>query len=266
MKKFLFTLAVLLTSIAAQALAPYQPLVQEGRTWVNYYLGNSGYFLYKYELKGDSIVDGKEYKVCYVSSYNEKYSTTDDVISEHPVALLREDNMKVYVIYETTDPLNYQLDYYYDQEGERVLYDFAKSRNMIESGELQSTQVNIDGKVCEKYNSYSFVSESPLSTIESIGADYGTLLFPEWISATCSDYDLSGLTIVLDSEGQVIYRNTEFVPLAEDVNADLNVDIVDVNKEIDAILAGNYIWWGDINDDDKIDIADLNYIIDFILK
>ena len=211
MKKILFTLAVLLSSIAAHAQElPYQPLVVEGRTWVNVFEHNGetcGEFLFKFYLHGDSTVNGVTYKKLYMSVSNE--SLAYEFFAPLPckqngvIALMREENMRVYSIFD--DGL---VEYgkrnipYNETTREFLLYDFVDLKQQVKKGWISQTQVEVGNTTCMEYE-YRYV--------ESIGCIYcGTLLDPFAEFADCEYYDFYYLNHVEDGNGNIIYKSVYY--------------------------------------------------------
>lgn len=216
MKKLLFTFAVLLSSFAAQAQEiPYQSLLREDRVWVNYYDYHGDYddetdestsfsIILSYRFHGDTIVDGHTYKVCYELTDDPEYKTkakrvrgcagSVDWDKYKKAALVREEGLKVYARFPISNGFS---DY------EDVLYDFEQMRK-----EFKMEEVEIAGQKCMKY-----YNEYEEEYIESIGSSsgVGTLLSPIWGIPTCFPFAVSGLSHVLDDQGNIIFMTKEFV-------------------------------------------------------
>lgn len=233
MKKILFTLAVLLSSFAAQAQeVPYQPLVVEGRTWVNNYEFHADEetlitFTYNYEFCGDSTVNEISYKKCFITVNDEvtaslvknKYHNFEFAWDKtKPFALLREDGNKVLAIIDEKYSDKIIADVY-PETGELILYDFDKIKEQVYDGTLKKTAVTIDKEQC---NSYSDKSNN-IVYVEGIGAcDLGTLLFPTWECIPGTVYSNSYLSHVTNKEGQIVYTS-RFSPFS-------GIDDVEVEK------------------------------------
>lgn len=61
--------AVCIGFVGRAMLPEYQPMLDEGKVWVNSLFYTHGgwhkYFLFRYELRGDSVVGNVKYKKCY---------------------------------------------------------------------------------------------------------------------------------------------------------------------------------------------------------
>ena len=185
MKKLLLSAMVLLaTCIAAQAQSGgYLPLVREGVRWhyvkKDYNFGDVDYqeTRYFYEFKGDSIFEGKTYKKCYVTSDNPEYNGL--------VALVREENKRVYrffvddkwasvASYDNKPMLIYDFN-----PSDLFVFCFGKTFSFAPSGSLM-----IGGKECKRY-SFSKEGFEGYSLIEGVGVErrrdiwyHGNLLEP----------------------------------------------------------------------------------------
>ena len=231
MKHFIFTIgALLLGGITAQAqFADYQSVLREDRMWVNYYDYNNLYYdetngdittkpytlIYTYELKGDTVVDDKSYKKCYmrISEKCDLGAGCDvkdlSLYSSNPVALVREEGMKV--VSKLLDyPKNLVPDYFYSLgmgDSEYVSYDFEDYRQDVINGSCSVSLVNLGGHDCNLYNRMW-----PDIVLESVGpcSGLGTLLFSEWAVSTGMIFTESGLSHVLDGNGNIIYKSPEY--------------------------------------------------------
>ncbi len=116
--KLLLSLATLLmcSNIAVSAEYKYVPLVQEGAQW-EYYCQKTGFshfpdnvidehFPFTISLEGDSILAGKTYKKCWLKFYDKyMHLTTEtdrklyDGRTRFLIALMREENKRVYAVY-----------------------------------------------------------------------------------------------------------------------------------------------------------------------
>ena len=129
--KRLFLLFILIAScFQLSAQEDYCPFVEEGKTW-NYFIEatttwwdeadwqthyNKEYEHATLTIKGDTVVDGKEYKKVIYSSDNTFFYDTD-----FTYGIIREENKKVY--------MRFFFDDYYDPEfplsEEVLMYDFG---------------------------------------------------------------------------------------------------------------------------------------------
>ena len=267
--------AVLLGGIAAQATG-YQPLVREGRTWVNvfrhtnYWNDYKDSLTYYLEFKGDTIIGTKTFAKCYRTTASGGDVVVNDGMvdfffssSSTPCAYFREEGGKVYIIMhsqldETNNPT--------EQELERVVYDFD---SLMASGE--ASYVNIAGSNCRQIQIESG------RYVESIGyvADYsgyfgsGDLVTPRLGISTDMIYSSCQLRYVMDSEKQVIYMNPYISWKPCDLNLDDHIDITDVNIAVYQMLneAVNELhpFSCDVTGDGSVDIADVNAIINAML-
>lgn len=240
MKKLLLTLVALLSAVATQAqtkLADYQSMIQEGRIWVNHVDSYDGYhpesnytITYSYELYGDSLLNGHSYKKCYMKAGDKQPVCTDADYStlklyrSEPVALIREEGMKVYVILCDHPGIGLANDY--DMGVEYVAYDFERARDNSPRDNI-ITQESVNGVLCNHYMPTDYpCGYSNVEMLESVGAcsGFGTLLFPEWVSSTGFIYDLGGLSCVLDNQGNIIYKSPKY-------REPTRSGIVDIHKE-----------------------------------
>lgn len=236
MKKFLLTI-VLLLGIAAQAqqidFGNYQSLLREDRVWVNFYdqylpedlEGNPRSFTitYTYELRGDSILNGTQYKKCYMKTSGKlPIHVTENVQKlkeiDHPVALLREENMLVYC--RLNDYPEDLLPDFYEGQADYLLYDFATARMQVLLGQAVFEKVNLDGNFFNQYKS------GQSTFIETIGgcSSFSVLLFTDWPIATKEFHNESSLSHVMNKDGNIIYKTPEF-------REPTPSGIVDIHKE-----------------------------------
>ena len=243
MKHFIFTISALLligTAVQAQAeIVEYQSMLQEGRVWVNHLDVANNTFpeesyskTYSYELHGDSLLNGFSYKKCYLKS-SKKLDPGVDVayayltlFREEPVALLREEGMKVYV--KLCD-FPYQFaSCEYELDDEFLAYDFGYARENSPL-EYTITQEYVNDVPCNHYvptDALDLLGVLDVEMLESVGAcsGIGTLLFPAWITLAGYVYDYSGLSYVMDDKGQIIYKGKGY-------REPTYSDIVDINIE-----------------------------------
>ena len=219
MKKLLLSAMVLLaTCIAAQAQSDYLPLVREGVRWhyVKQYYGieelqpNVSYY---YEFRGDTIVDGKTFKKCYMSSPEPGESGL--------VALMREEDRKVY------------RKYVGDDDEAKLIYDFNTSELYINNWEHYFIvyhaleNIDIQGVDCKRYQftRYYDKDDKVFKFVEGVGVDYdylsyhGDLLYPLMGRCTCEFEIIYYLDCLTDLNGNVLYKSN-IVSAITDVKAD----------------------------------------------
>lgn len=230
MKKYMFSVVVLLTGVVAWAqqidFGEYHSLLREDRVWVNYYdhidpsydsdfpeieVDNSYTITYTYELRGDSVIDGIKYKKCYMKRGEKKLiyeSENAQKLKEvdHPVAFLREEGLLVYCRYN-----DYPQDLFHEHqdysEDEYLLYDFGDARAQVLLGSGVLEKVNLGGNFFNQYTIGFY------SLIESIGnSSHSVLLFKEWLLPTCEIYNVSAISHVLDKDGNVIFKSKNYRP------------------------------------------------------
>ncbi len=228
-----FLLAILSLLGMSQAVAQeyedyeYVPFVREGVKWVYYYCEKyqpmaetpSPFVCLTLEFKGDTVINGKTYKLMH-KYHGESINTENDTV---PICM-REENKMVYAIvpngiFYTDCPIGdwYKINFeegYSEaiQQGrEFILYDF---RNPITYWadfhgyfELISTEIIEIGKHhVKQYNLFSN-SLAVLRVIEGIGNeanDCYPLAFwlPSWASFV--EYESVGLSYVIE-DGEIIY-------------------------------------------------------------
>lgn len=218
MRQLVLSLVFILCAITGSAVefAPYQSMLQEGRKYVNFMnvrghpdYGNYSYN-YTFTIHGDSVVNGRTYKCCYI--------LVNDEISSRPVkcgsklpqmgtlcALLREEDMVLYSL-DAEGLLCVQMlssGDYNEETGEYILYRFAEYRELIEEGNGSVSTIEIDGKPCNVLKCW--LGEF----IESVGRvdTYGTLLAVGWGVAMCKPNNVSGLSHVINADGDIVYKS-----------------------------------------------------------
>ena len=271
----------------------YVPFVREGVKWVYYYdnpfnvevLGMAdGIQYYSFELKGDTVIDGKSYKpvqLSYLTSTGEE--TTQDFVP----AYLREEDKKVYAILPegrwypqcpvglglvvSSNP-NYSV-----AADEFVLYDFNDPTSLYEEYEgffpdytYTDTIAVGTNHLCKRHHYVrDYGPQNEMLIIEGYGyvSGYGMPLyyFPTLITGMQVFYHLSHVI----ENGKIIYKGTHYIP--GDVNGDGEVTIADANSVIDVVIMGGNAGHtrapaADMNDDGEVNITDLNLVIDLIIK
>jgi hypothetical protein len=238
MKKIILMMAFALLGIGQNMAqeADYTPFVREGVQWVCYfvhywdndYMGfKPGQTFFTLELKGDTVINGKEYKMMH------KYSgiginPDDDTV----LACLREENRIVYAIIPEGMASNSFLVGYgelWDSVVGNSLYNMARSGQEIILYEFNETEayykyiyalerdnfnylgidkVDVGGQQVNRhtFNHYGF----DFYIIEGIGYDgfdpgyplsYGTDMYPYYLSHVVQD-------------GKIIYKGANYMDVA----------------------------------------------------
>lgn len=217
MRQLVLSLVVVMCAITGAAqFAPYQSMLQEGRKYVNFMnvRGHPDYGDYSYNytfyLHGDSVVNGRTYKCCYIIVNDEVASRPVKCGSKLPqmgslCSLLREENMVLYAL-KTDDLLDVQMmtsDGYNQETGEYILYNFASARESVEAGSGSASIVEVDGHSCNLLKGWWG------EFLESVGRvdSYGTLLAVGWGIANCRPNNVSGLSHVINADGEIIYKS-----------------------------------------------------------
>ena len=292
-KLVLFTLVICLTGMSAQPVERL-PLVREGAKWVHteYYectypdtdwqpqviMGR----LYRYEMRGDTVIDGTAYTKCYriSMSRNTLWGTMGHEMqrglscsASTPVACMRQEGRTVY--YRLPGGRELKL---YDFEGSDVLPNY---RVEMTSG----LPVEVAGCECEVY----FVHDYSCRIIEGIGSVSemeGELLFPVFDYPLGLEYSFHGLAYVEDADGDVIFMGPNYgmyddeTDLRGDLDGNGVVDVDDLNAAINEVFRYNKIvdntTFGedeeyfyvvpfkraaDHNNDGYVDIADVNAVV-----
>ena len=213
MKKFIFTIVMLFTcSIAAQAQAQsedYLPLVREGVRWhyVKSFIDSQEEIFvdtpYYYEFKGDSILNGKTYKKCYVTSSEPKESGL--------VALVREEDKKVYRKFVNDELSKPELIYNFNPA--ELSVDGFNLYDKIES----TKNVSIEGVDCKVYQVKNAQDIDNIALIEGVGVDlsssnyyHGNLLSPLINYCTCYVETVYTLDRLEDLDGNILYTYSQY--------------------------------------------------------
>ena len=266
------TLALACWSGMAQAEThehEYVPLLKDGRQWIYEFNGHplgveneditdienfdfttysDFYALY---LDGDTLIDGQTYMKCYYKAIYKK--TFGELASEkYPVAYLREDGKKVYLIHNKRNHryLGNVFPYYdYNDvntlddtnlDGVYWIYDFEDMNEAYASDEWSNWDVS-DEVVSGKWRK---VFRSGIdSIIEGIGPDCtGDLLSPICYLPTGYIYRCpAGLVMMKEKDGTIVHKGRRYTIFLEsllpgDVNGDWNVNVSDVTALINLIL------------------------------
>jgi hypothetical protein len=241
----------------------YPPLVREGIKWIYRSRQNDTDedVFYVMELMGDTIIETLSepysYKKCYKYPIAKgSVANSIDLSVKTPVAYLREfDQLICCLDYRTVQTMQQTGNLTRDW----LLYDFSDICQAALGGAQRyvfkvSEPTSVQGHQCRV-----FVDETgQVMLIESIGLvtlESGDLL-------GVNEY--SGLSHVLDADGNIIYRGPNYRFFASDINGDGTVDISDVNEVINMML-GKSPASADITGDGKVDISDVNAVINVML-
>ena len=217
-------LAVLLGSVAMQAQeADYQPLVREGVVW--HYLYGAFVPTYgfvwediKMQFKGDSILNGINYKKCYFYKESE---LSEDL---QPLCLAREEDKRVLFcgfrsgVIDTLGTAAYYLPGLLNEQNENqeeIIYDFGDMTAFIEQigSEVESiSEVDVNGFPAKSYHiTGDAIFDADL--IEGVGVDgrdTGFLFGPLTVITTCVCSMPFGLIMLEDLAGNVIYKGVNY--------------------------------------------------------
>ena len=231
MKKVILSMLMLIgiTGVQAQEYE-YVPLVREGVQWVFAFLTHStpsencGAWVetfYTLEFKGDTTINGMEYK-------NLVYDLSNKVSEpQHgTLAFMRETDKRVYAIVNA-DFNNYDLfmTYGYPRieneggaDGELVIFDFNDLKEFYDNnggGNLNEAQDTLINGSIRKF--YSTIPNPQLKAIEGIGEDIvGNFLFPfcsRW--PNCQKTMTMGLCYVKDADGNMEYYGRKYAELQD---------------------------------------------------
>ena len=222
MKKiFLIALLALAAFVNTRAFAgEYVPFVREGVKWVYYVMDNDGTRYHALEIKGDTILGGKAYKVM------RRYSGSADFKDEGIVPVcLREEGKVVYAVVPggvtyTDSPVGFENDSEMMEAiaggREFVLYDFNDPIGFLDR---RSTFYSVIGNTViperatvagNTVNSYiSHVSLYDFRMVEGIGFDGMLKAYPLAVLNTESPYRFN-LSHVIQGE-DVIYRSEQYM-------------------------------------------------------
>ena len=228
---FTIMMALLIGGIAVQAQeVGYQPLVREGVVW--HYLYGAFVPTYgfvwediKMQFKGDSVLNGIEYKKCYF------YKEDEIPEGSQPLCLAREEDKKVMFCgfrYEVLDTLGTATDCLsglpneQNENGERIVYDFGDMTAFIEQigSEVESiSEVDVNGFPAKSYHiTGDAIFDADL--IEGVGVDgrdTGFLFGPLTVMTTCVCSMPFGLIMLEDLAGNVIYKGVNYKKYFADI-------------------------------------------------
>ena len=273
MKSLFFSITLALTCWSGMANATtypheYLPLLVDGREWIYEFTGNPPgveeeditdienfdftmytdyYALY---LDGDTLIAGQTYMKCYYKAINSK--TFGELASEkYPVAYLREDGKKVYLIHNKRNYRhigNVWPDYNEASElddpnlgGIYWIYDFGNMADAYAYDEWFDWSVS-DEVVSGVWRTV-FRLDSYTPIIEGIGPDcIGDLLSPICEIPTGIIFrGPKGLVMMKEKDGPIVHKGKRYTWYLEsrlpgDVNGDWNVNVSDITALINLIL------------------------------
>lgn len=264
---FIFMIAFI---SAAAAEYEYVPLVREGVQWtylceyMDYDLFDEKYpYVEVLEIKGDENVDGITYKQVVSNLY------------EQPVALIREDDKKIYVKY-SDEEIGTQINLgYNEQTGEYLIYDFNKPSagyaELLPGFRLTEEMIEIDGTFRKAYCYED--TKAPLF-IEGIGIlfDYSPFFRPfDWQPDNATSYTLThvfenGNTVYkTDNHSHYEYFMNNGVSVYYcDVNHDHNVNVADVSEYFKRLIIDDTA--KDINGDGEVNVGDVSALYSIIME
>ncbi len=274
------------------------PLVREGVVWQYAYCIFVSEAVGAYtkvlniQFKGDTIMNGVNYKKCYL------YDSEELPANSLPVYYARENNGKVMFAnprHEVIDTIG--TDAFmpeipgdlFEENGETVVYDFGDMPNFAEKiyAVIESTsEVEVNGMPAKKYH-LSTEGTYGFDYVEGVGVDgerSGVLFLPFVMLSTGYGSNPSGLIRLADLDGNTLYEGayySTFYGNKYDVNHDGMVDIADINILINVML-GYDVPTGhqghdtipaetadkimDMTGDGHVDITDINVLINKMLS
>ena len=203
MKKMLFLLFVLSSSLNLHAQDNYRPLVEEGKTFnyivddVHYEFDKENNRMIRHDkylpsslvIKGDTVVDGIEYKKIMHESESVTYYNED----ENPnflYGIIREENKKVYIRY-------FVEGFFFYENKEFLIYDFGlnvgdcfvEDFNGLFTTTLKLESIEVkDGKRIFNFSTNN--NQSPTRQwMEGAGGRYALGLEEIWDIPTCIECD-----------------------------------------------------------------------------
>lgn len=230
----------------------FQPLVREDRIWVNKYdyygfspedtddedLWSTSY-MYMYRFEGDTLVNGVKYKRCLTKVNDEKMAARKNPtcggghvratvstkqkaqpLGWYECALVRAKDMRVYKFVEETEE--------FGTNTEEQIANYAALRLDTRDKYISQNTINIDGVPCNQYKRIDWGGRSEFdatNNIESIGpaTGVGDILFPYEGISTCELYSVSGLSHVLNKDGEIIYKTPTYDPNSWSKVSDIQV-------------------------------------------
>jgi serpin B len=207
--RILWMCAVLMMAVGmkvcAQTSYEYQPFIKEGKIWNVTYLTCEGLSSYKetYTIKGDTIIEGKQYKKFFAGS---KYAYA-----------LREDEKKVYAI-ASTDKFGKP------NTKEKLWYDFDVNKGDVidlEVSNLSVTEIDyilINGVKHKYFQLYETSKSVPTEHAQVLWVEgIGSYRSPDWPNGWFND----GGTATMDEcyeDGLCIFSHDDFVSIKGNVN------------------------------------------------
>ena len=309
-KTLLITLLALLgmSQMLAQEYE-YVPFVREGVKWVYWYIDPYkgaeyegdfipyGIYYITFEIKGDTIINGKDYKPVHLYSGQQINETNDTV----PV-FLREEGKVVYGIIPDerryrecpigigTMVIGSKLYSFVKTGVEFILYDFNDPISFYESldhdffhklryDHTDLIQVGFHEVKKHVFNRIDF-DGNPIGNefiIEGIGftGDSPGMSLNYFYGVTSGDSQVVNHLSHVIENGEIIYKGSHFNPnaivLPGDVDGDGEITIADANSVIDIVVMGGNaghtrVPASDRNGDGEVTIADVNAIIDIIIN
>lgn len=242
----------------------YVPLVREGVQWTYYQDSMFGLPIEQidtYEFKGDLIHNNTTYKKLLVNG-NPKC-----------VALMREADKKVYIIYDSDyEGIDMEKGEFDD---EYLLYDFnIEGAGYDEYFEASSevSQIAINGKLRQQYK-----YNNNESIIEGIGFASSNMTFFAPYGVFPPDGSRYGLSHVLEN-GEIVYKGPRYndcdffkkygVSIARcDIDFDGSINVGDISQIYNIMLSGTFEIeeMGDINNDGVVNVGDVSKLYEIIL-
>ncbi|MBO4871348.1 MAG: hypothetical protein J5565_05140 [Muribaculaceae bacterium] len=287
MKKifFLITAMLLMSSVAKAQSDDYTPLLREGVKWVctevftNDWVRVKDDRLYTYELKGDTVINGKTYKKCYWGTNqpsNKFYFSRWD--PNRPLVGLREEDRQVYGVVIQHE-FDYETEWSWlpirNNSTEMLVYDFDTYTN----GMYLWDEVEVAGNQCDVMSGYiNYFSRTIVESVGNVAYNSDLLMVDDL--CTCGYNTEHSLHHLEDADGNVLYKGPSYNHgfwTKGDFKRNGKVDVEDVNFIINYILQqlpkdGYYDdypehmkAWCDLNEDGKVDIEDVNMVINTIL-
>ena len=212
-------LSYLCAGSMAQTENDYLPFLEEGKSWVVKYMiqENSDSYIRTYIVKGDTIIDGKQYKKLYEEDRG-LY-----------IYALREEGQKIYSVSAAKDQ------YGNPNKQEYLWYDFGVSEgDVIDAGTewlyiTGTDYVYANGCMRKRIHIYCTYKKSPDGFygsgvwVEGIGSDYGPYIPHAW--AIRGGIYMEECAV----RGQIVFNYSDFTaPAWEGGNADLEAIHIDL--------------------------------------
>ena len=199
MKKILIICLAFISAVT-QVKADYNPMVVEGRKWTyyaekhSYEWGITDTYLVNFVLNGTTAINGKTYANAYT------YRDELDMGTMQPIAYLREDGGKVYVVKVYADEdINAQT--------EEVLYDYENPVNPEFSWKEEGEEYSVGEIRSEDGVNRRVYRMDAYELVEGIGPNcIGASLLNPTGTRPLSNYTLLSLESVKDADGKLIYK------------------------------------------------------------